>query len=266
MLQRWKRPEFCKKKERTAHRKTDYNTYSFSAREWMLYLAQAVGITGMLGYFFYRSGEMTLLLMPLVPILIKQKKQERCIKRKQELTRQFKETMIAVDNSLQAGYSLENAFVEAYKEMSAFYKESSVIVVELDSIRTGMQNGWQLEELLQDLGERSGIEDILDFVNVLVIGKKSGGNINRIIKSAVSVIEEKMETKQEIEVLLSSKKLEAKIMSGIPFFIILYIGMTSKGYFDTLYQTIGGNLFMTVCLAVYLAAVKLARKMTEIEV
>jgi len=120
--------------------------------------------------------------------------------------------------------------------------------------------------MMDDLGERSDAEDILDFANILSIGKKSGGNMNEIIKSGVTVIEEKIEIKQEIQTLLSARKLEARIMSGIPFFIILYIGTTSKGYFDNLYQTWGGHILMTACLIVYLAAVSLSEKIVDIEV
>jgi len=189
-----------------------------------------------------------------------------CKLRKQELLNQFKEMLISLNNAVQAGYSLDNALTETYKDMLYFYQDDSLIVKELAYIRAGMRNGRTIEEMMEDFGERSKTEDIMDFANVLAVGKKSGGNMNEIIKSGISVIEEKIDTKQKIQTLLSARKLEAKIMSGIPFFIILYIGSTSKGYFDTLYQTLGGHLFMTVCLFVYLAAVYLSERIVDIEI
>jgi len=231
-----------------------------------LYGLQSIGTVVALGYFFYGSPKFAILLSPLAVVLLRRKRRTLCKGRKRELLAQFKDMLTALNHSLQAGYSLENALSETYRDMLYFYREDSLIVRELAYIRAGLRNGRTAEEMLTDLGERSNAEDILDFANVLAIGKKSGGNMNEIIGSGVSVIEEKIEIKQEIQTLLSARKLEARIMSGIPFFIILYIGSTSKGYFDSLYRTWGGHLLMSVCLIVYLAAVYLCEKIVEIDV
>lgn len=227
---------------------------------------QSIGITGMFGYFFYGSVKWAIWLSPLVFVLLKRKKQELCRARKQELLNQFKEMLESLNKSLQAGYSLENALMETHKDMLYLYKGESLIVKELAYIRAAIRNGRLPEVLLEDLGERSQTEDIMDFANILTVGRKSGGNMNEIIRAGISIIGEKIETKQEIQTLLSAKKLEAKIMSVIPFLIILYIGTTSKGYFDSLYQTWGGHIFMTVCLIVYLVAVGISERIVDIEI
>lgn len=246
--------------------KIRYDKYFFSTKEWIVYGGQSIGIAGMFGYFFYGSVKWIIVLSPLIFILLMRKQRELSKRRIQNLLDQFKEMLGSLNNAVQAGYSLENALAEAYKDMLYFYGEDSLIVRELAYIRARIRNGKTPEEMLQDLGERSKEEDILDFANVLKIGKRNGGNINEIIKSAITVIEEKIETKQKIRTLLSARTLEAKIMAGIPFFIILYVGTSSKGYFDMLYQTWGGHVFMTICLFVYLAAVYISTKIVDIEI
>lgn len=47
-----------------------------------------------------------------------------------------------------------------------------------------------------------------------------------IIKDAVKVISEKMETEKEIQTMIASKKLEFEIMSMIPFGMIGYMKLT----------------------------------------
>jgi tight adherence protein B len=74
-----------------------------------------------------------------------------------------------------------------------------------------------------------------------------------------------MEIDTEIDILLSSRKYEQKIMEGIPFFIIFYLGLSSDGFFDVLYHNPAGVLFMTGCLAAYLAAVLLSDRIMAIE-
>lgn len=266
MLQKCRQQVLHRKKTEPVRSKIEYDRYLFSRKEWVIYGIQSIGITGLFGYFFYGSFKWAIVLSPLVIILLKKKQRELCKSRKQELVSQFKEMLVSLNNAVQAGYSLENAITETYKDMLYFYNRDSLVVKELTYIRIGLINGRSVEEMMEDLGERSKMEDILDFANILAIGKKSGGNMNEIIKSGILVIEEKIETKQKIQTLLSSRNLEAKIMSGIPFFIILYIGSTSKGYFDTLYRTWGGHLFMTICLIVYLVAVHLSEKIVDIEV
>lgn len=266
MLQKCRRQESYNRKKTRHSKKINYQTYQFSGKEVILYVLEGIALVLLLGYFFYRSWSWTLLLSPMLILFLKKKKQELCKKRKQELGIQFKDALNSVNHSLQAGYSMENAFIEAYKDMAYYYGAESVIAKELLYIKAGIQNSQSIEELVRDLGERSGVEDIMDFANVLMIGKKSGGNLNEIIQTSVSVIEEKVETKQEIQVLISARKMEAGIMSVIPFLIILYIELTSKGYFDTLYQTLGGNILMTVCLVIYLAANSISQKIMDIEV
>jgi len=79
-----------------------------------------VGIMGMFGYFFYGSVKWALLLSPLMIVLLRKKRRELCIARKQELLRQFKSMLVSLNNAVSAGYSLENALQETYKDMLYF--------------------------------------------------------------------------------------------------------------------------------------------------
>ena len=53
-------------------------------------------------------------------------------------------------------------------------------------------------------------------------------------------------------------------MSVIPVLIVIYIELTSPGFFGILYTTIGGRLLMTVCLGIYLMSCQLAKNFLEI--
>lgn len=255
-----------RKKKKSAIQKIDYKTYRFSMREFLRYLAEGCLVVAVFAYFFYRSIWAVCLLIPGVVLYMKKKKADLCKNRKDQLALQFKDALHSVNGSLQAGYSLENAFCEAYRDMTEYHGAESVIAKELLGIKTGLRNNQILEDMIEDLAERSGIEDIYDFAGVLRIGKSSGGNLNTVFENSIVVIEEKITVKQEILTLISSKRLEAGIMCIIPFFIIFYVDITSKGYFEVMYTTAGGRVIMTICLFVYLAAYYLSQKIMEIEV
>lgn len=262
----YRQQDFIWNKKGEQNKRPDYARYKYTGKEWVLYGAEAVGYVCLLTYFFYRSWKWTIILSPLVILFLHKRKKEMVRKQRQSLSLQFKDALTSINASLQAGYSLENAFIEAYREMCQYHGLESMIAKELQLIKRGIHNGQPIEVSVLDFGGRSGIEEIIDFSTVLAVAKKRGGNLNETIQQSIGVIEEKMETRQEIDTLLSGKKLEARIMSTIPFFIILYMNITSKGYFEPLYQTIGGNILMTICLLMYLSAMGISQKIVNIDV
>ena len=146
------------------------------------------------------------------------------------------------------------------------YGKESHICKELNYIAKGLDNNIVLEKLLYDFAMRSHIQDIIQFADVFMIAKRSGGNMTEILSETADTIEQKISVDKEIQVLVSSKKMEQKIMNVIPFIIIFYIELTSKGFFNSLYHNLIGVVVMTVCLAVYLAAIMISGKLVEIEV
>lgn len=244
----------------------DYRKYRFSVKEWVIYVSEGVVIAGIISYFFYRSFIAFAVILCAMPLFIKEKTKDLAKKRSQELSEQFKDMIQSVLANLKAGYSGENAFREAYKDMSLLYGESSPICEELRQIIMGLENNQILEKMLYNLGVRSHIEDILEFAEIFMIAKRSGGNMADILSNTAETIEEKIETDKEIQLMLSAKKMEQKIMNIIPFGIIFYIELTSPGFFDGLYHNLTGIGIMTVCLLIYIVAFLLARKIVCIEV
>ena len=248
------------------YRRQDYKHYSFGIKEWVRYVLEGIGLVGLIAYFFYRSILAFLFLSPLIFLYVREKRILLNKKRKEDLNVQFKDALKSISGSLQAGYSMENAFLEAYRDMTEYHGPDSVIAKELFGIKVGIRNNQAIEDLVEDMGNRSGLEDILDFAGILRVGKQTGGNINVLFENCMMVIEEKINVKQEILTLISAKRLESRIMSIIPFFIILYVDMTSEGYFNALYAGIAGRILMTICLMVYLVAIRLSQRIMEIKV
>ena len=59
--------------------------------------------------------------------------------------------------------------------------------------------------------------------------------------------------------MLASRIFEQRIMNLIPFLIVLYIDLTSPGFFSVMYGTWMGRSVMTMCLAAYAGALVLGR-------
>ena len=122
------------------------------------------------------------------------------------------------------------------------------------------------EEVMKQFADRVKEEDVENFVTVFGAAQPLGGDSIAIIRHAADAIGEKMEVEREIQVMLTSKKLEFKIMCVIPFVILLYMRSAFPEFMAVLYGNLAGTLFMTICLMVYLTAYQLGKKMTQIEV
>ena len=121
------------------------------------------------------------------------------------------------------------------------------------------------EEAFRDFAARSGLEDVQSFADVFTAAQKSGGELMKIIARTAEIIGEKIRIQEDILTATASRRMEQKIMSGIPILIVFYIEFTSPGFFDVLYESVPGRLLMTVCLFVYFISCITAKRILEIE-
>ena len=244
----------------------DYTSYQFSKKEYMKYTVLFLLLDGMISYLFYRSWIVFLFGLLLLKTFFKIESEKLCQQRRQVLEEQFLMAMQTVITSLTAGYSVETAFSDALKELPLVYREEDMIVQEIRAIVSQLNMNQNLEELLQSLAVRSGIEDIRNFAEIFAVSKRTGGNLIAIIRNTVQSIAQKNETRKEIQVILSAKKMEQNMMSLIPCLILLYVQTVSPGFLDGMYHNPAGILIMTAALVVYLTAVAWGKRIVEIEV
>ncbi len=240
--------------------------YKASPREKLEDAIVGLGLVGILAFFFYRSVWALPFLVPVYMMYQKDAGKTRMQKRHKEISIQFKDAILAVSANQKAGYSVENSFKQSYDDMGLLYGKESLICRELYTVISGLGNNLVLENMMYDFGKRSGVGEIMEFAQVFAAAKRNGGNLTEVIERSALVIEEKVETEKEIQILINAKRMEQKIMSITPFGILLYISATSKGFFDVLYHNPAGIAIMTACMGVYLTAVRLSGKIVNIEV
>lgn len=243
----------------------DYEKDGFNRKEKVKSLFQGIILLALLSYMFYRSVFAFLILLPLLWFYMKWQKVRFLRKQKELLGIQFKELLYSLQAGIQAGYSIENAFGNAYADIKLLFGEEAILTKELLHIGTALRNNRNVEDLVMDLALRSHHPDIMDFAEVFQVAKRSGGNLPGMMKTTTEILTAKMEVKRKISTVISSKKMEQSIMNVVPFGILLYINASSPGFFDVLYHNVTGILIMTILLIVYLAAYFLAEKIICIE-
>jgi len=90
--------------------------------------------------------------------------------------------------------------------------------------------------------------------------------LNAIIRTTASKMAEVMDTKREIDTLLSAKVYEQKIMTVMPAAVLLYIRLGSEEFLEGLYHNPAGAGIMTLCLGIYLSAYLLGKRMVQFDI
>lgn len=171
-----------------------------------------------------------------------------------------------IEGNLLARYALENAFLDAGKEMKELHGEGGMMQTELEIINRKVCMNQPLEVVFEEFAKKSGIEEIENFSEVLSFAKRGGGNLVGIIQNTVRNISSKIRIEEEIQTMIAQKRLEQKVMNVMPVFLLFYLDIASPGYLDVLYHNILGVIFMTICLLGYLASILLSERMGRIEV
>lgn len=247
-------------------KKIDYDQYRFTGKDWIEFVLRVSVKAVIICYLFYDSYKAFVLLLPFIWLDFQGLKAEKIKTRKRQLTKQFKELMESLRTSLNAGYSLEHSFTDARRDLSLLFGPEAVIFGELDGIIEGLKINIPLENLLKDFGNRSGVEDINNFANVVMAAKKSGGNLIRIIEKTVRSISDKLAVEEEIKTMIAAKRLEERIMMVMPYGIIFYLRITNGEFLKALYHNAMGVIWMTFFLAVIYIANLWARRIMEIQV
>lgn len=243
----------------------DYNTYTLTARE--LFISVVTALVKIVGaaILCYNSLLAVPVLCIYVPYHISQTRKRLLQARKWTLNLQFADAIRAISTAIEAGYSVENAISEAYRDLSMTYSEEDLIMRELAAISARVRNNRPVEEAFSMLAARSGLEDVASFADVFVTAKRTGGNIIAIIRSTSEVMRTRIELSRELKTAVAAKKYESDIMKIIPCAIIIYLRVFSPDMLAPLYGNLSGILFMTGALVGYVILSKIADRIVEVE-
>ena len=219
----------------------------------------------MIAWLFFDRIAFAILLIPYLFVFMKQQRIHKVHREKEKLRKEFREMMISIGNSLSAGYSIENALKTAKNDLE-MYEEHSLLAKELQLLINKLKMNEPVDNLLFDMAEHVGLEEFYQFAQVISIAKKSGGNRIEITENTIEHLSQAIQTKEEIHTMIAAKQMEKKIMSVMPYFILLYVRIANPGYFDILYESFAGVLVAVISLLCLWIADIWAERVTEIEI
>lgn len=227
---------------------------TISKKEMLANLVMIELVVIIVGKLFYGSFIAGLIISPLSMLIYKERKKQIIQRKTRQLEIQFKDMLISVSDALKVGYSFENAIRECYRDMCSIYGVDSVICGEIKIMISQIKLNIRTQEVVDNFAKRVDLKNAKLFSQIFQVAKSTGGNMTEIIKSVTDDIVLKETTRDEITASVTEKRMEQRIMSVIPIFIILYITVTTPGFLDVMYASVLGKLIMTGCIAAYAMA------------
>ena len=261
----------------------NYKVYYMKPIEKTLYFLLAFVVGAAVGYLFYggigkdefgQPTTLTLVLNIVIPVIVgtiagrlfvPMRTKSIIAKRKTELSRQFRDFLDSLTTSLGAGKNVNDSIIAVYEDLKVQYDSDAYILKELEIIISGVHNNIAIEELLEDFGIRSDIDDIKSFANVFKISYRKGGNIKDIIRNTHSILSDKMEISEDIETLTTSNKLEQNIMVFMPIALIAVIKMMSPEFAENFVKPTG-IISTTISIGIFVVAYFIGKSVLDIKI
>jgi tight adherence protein C len=147
--------------------------------------------------------------------------------RKEEITRGFPDSLDLMLVCVEAGQSLDQCIVRVARELHASYP---ALAQEFDMVAYEMKAGKDKSSVLNDMGERCGVQDVSSFVTVLIQSATFGTSIAEALRVYAGEMRDKRVMRaEEAANKLPTKMTLATMMLTVPPLLIILVGPSVHG-------------------------------------
>ena len=244
-----------------------YDKYIVDKREKQLIFAGTLVVGTALSVLLYHNIFFSLVLL-FFYIKIQEIYAEYMLdRRKRALAEQFKDFLFILSTSIGAARGMRDAIGEAIPGIVGIYGENAILCKELKNMYKRMSIGnEEAVTVLNHVAQRSGSEDIVDFMIIYSTCKTTGASLVDALNKAASVIIDKMTIENEIRTMANRKKNESIILFVMPFVVVLFLNLFSPEYIAPLYESYIGRVIMTMVVAADIFIYSVMQKITDVEI
>lgn len=193
----------------------------------------------------------------MIQHLIQNWKESRC---RRAFESQLVEGIGFMSNALRAGLSLPQAIELTSKDMSG------VFATEMATICEQMKLGVPLTDALQGSVARYPVADWRMAVQAAVILIESGGNLIESFQLILETVRDRQRVSEKIRTATTQGKVQAGIISAMPFGLAVLLMMVSPEYIAPLFTWPNGAGIIAIGLLMLAGGVVWMRLILKIEV
>ena len=165
-----------------------------------------------------------------------------------------------LSNSVRAGMTLPQAIELLVRELKP------PITHEFGRVLQEYQLGADFDGSMLAMAERLESRDMNMLVNAVGITRRSGGNVGEVFQKIAAGIRERGRVEGKVRALAATGKMQAVVMAGMPFGIVLILYFMEPDHVQLLFSTPMGLAAVGVVVALQVVAFLWIRSLTALDV
>ena len=184
----------------------------------------------------------------------------RVAKRKAKFSYQLLDAINLLSSSLKGGLSLLQAMEVVVEEMPVPISQELGLVVRENKM------GITLEESLNRLYKRMSLEDLRLVINSVLVARETGGDLTKVFSRLSVTIRDNRKLQENIKTLTMQGKMQAVIMSVLPFLFVGWVITVNKHHFDVMLNNDMGRMLLILAVVLQVGGMFLIQKFSVIKI
>ena len=185
--------------------------------------------------------------------------QRRAGKRIKKIQEQLPDALALISASVEGGQTFQRSIDMYRRDAPAPLSE------ELDRVMAEVAVGSDLVIALENMAERSGVEDLKWAVEAVRIQQSTGGRLAPILHTLSDFMRTRQEVRREVQTLSAEGRMSGYVLFAIPVFLVVALEMKDPGYLKPMLH--GAGLIVLIGTAGLMAlGFWIVRKMVNIKV
>jgi tight adherence protein B len=157
----------------------------------------------------------------------------RANKRIKQLQEQLPDALSLIAASVEGGQTFQRS-IDMYRRDAR-----APLSWELDRVMAEVAVGSDLVVALENMAERSGVEDLKWAVEAVRIQQSTGGRLAPILHTLASFMRTRQEVRREVQTLSAEGRMSGYVLFAIPLFLVAALELKDPGYLTPMLHGVG---------------------------
>ena len=157
----------------------------------------------------------------------------RAGKRIKQIQEQLPDALALMAASVEGGQTFQRA-IDMYRRDAR-----PPLAAELDRVMAEVAVGSDMVVALENMAERSGVEDLKWAVEAVRIQQSTGGRLAPILHTLADFMRTRQEVRREVQTLSAEGRMSGYVLFAIPLFLVGALEMKDPGYLNPMLHGVG---------------------------
>ncbi|MBX2885451.1 MAG: type II secretion system F family protein [Granulosicoccus sp.] len=182
------------------------------------------------------------------------------IRRIRKINQALPDSLSQIAASMRAGSTFQIAL------QSLVDHTNGALEQEFETVLKECRVGVRMEDALVNMTQRTDSEEIELVVSAVTIAQELGGNLSDVLQGLSDTLRRKIEMEGKIQTLTAQGRLQGKLVSALPLFILLVLSVLEPAITMPIFGGLLGWLVLAIMFLLSIAAGLSVRKIVRIDI